>query len=151
MSANPNAGPEPGLTAEKAKEMFEGVFGGDDIDFSLVRQYYDINVSFQDSIQSLEGRNEFIVMAKRFVERCKKLDVEVHHAVQGESEIFLNWTMIFQFFPLPESTFEGVTKLTLNESGKVIRHRDFFDMWGDTLGSIPLVGQWYRRFMRLMG
>ncbi len=151
MSAKPKVKPEQGLTVEKAKELFEVVFCGENLDFSLVYQYYDTNVSFQDSIQSVEGRNEFIEMIKRFIERCKELSLDVHHAVQGESVIFLHWTLKFKLFPLQESTFEGVSKLTLNEAGKVIRHRDFFDMWGDTFGSIPLLGGLYRRFMKLMG
>ncbi len=151
MHATPDAKSKQGLTALKAKEIFERIFNGKEPDFDLVEQYYNSDVIFQDSIQTLNGRDAFIEMSKRFVKRCSELQVDVHNALQGESEIFLHWTMKFKFLLFPPSIFEGVTKLTLNEEGRVILHRDFFDVWGEVLRPIPVVGGLYSGFMKLMG
>ena len=59
--------------------------------------------------------------------------------------------MWLRFGRAPLSSIEGTTKLRLDEDGRVILHRDYFDLWGDTLDSVPVVGGLYRRFVGLLG
>jgi limonene-1,2-epoxide hydrolase len=141
----------PGLTLEKARQIFsnEGMASGSD--FAIVRSYYHPNVRFRDAIQEIHGRDEVIEMMGRFLKRCKDLDVRVNDAAQNGNVIFLQWTMTMRFGRAPRSSIEGATKLTLNPQGQVIEHRDYFDLWGDTLDSLPSVGRVYRKLVRAIG
>lgn len=139
------------LTVEKARELFDSMEVSDAPDFSIMEQYYREDVRFQDPIQKLEGRDEMIEMTRRLVERCEELRAKVHHAVGSDEVIFLQWTMEMKLGPTPLTPIEGTTKLVLDADGKVAEHRDYFDLWGDSLRAMPLVGDAYRRFLRLIG
>lgn len=142
---------DAGLTLERARQMFsdEGMAKGSD--FAIFRAYYHPNVRFRDAIQEIHGRDELIEMMGRFLKRCKDLDVRVNDSAQNGSVMFLQWTMTMRFGRAPRSSIEGSTKLTLNHAGQVIEHRDYFDLWGDTLDSLPTVGRLYRKLIRRLG
>lgn len=139
------------LTVEEARSLFDAMDVSAEPDFSLIERFYHPDVRFQDPIQKLEGRDAFIEMSARLAERCSELRAKVHHAAASDDVIFLQWTMEMKLGPTPLTAIEGTTKLVLNEDGQVIHHRDYFDLWGDSLSAMPLIGAGYRRFMRLLG
>jgi limonene-1,2-epoxide hydrolase len=139
------------LDAETARGLFDSMSLEEPTDFSLVETYYHPDVRFQDPIQQVQGRDAFIEMSEKLVKRCRELRARVNDAAQTGDLIFLQWTMEMRFGPSPLSIIEGVTKLRLDADGRVIEHRDYFDLWGDTLGSMPGLGGLYRRFVRIMG
>jgi hypothetical protein len=147
---SPEAG-EGGMTADLARELFDRVSADGPADFSLVEQYYHPDVRFQDPIQKVVGRDGFIEMSEKLVRRCKELRSKANDVAQKGDVIFIQWTMEMRFGSAPLSIIEGVTRLRLDERSRVIEHRDYFDLWGDTLESIPVVGRLYRRFVGLMG
>jgi hypothetical protein len=140
-----------GLDLETAKQLFGEMDPDAEPDFSLVENYYHPRVRFRDPIQALEGREAFIEMSKRLARRCSELRAHVNDAVQTGNIIMLQWTMEMKLGPTPLTRIEGVTKLTLDEQGLVTEHRDYFDLWGDSLGSTPGIGKLYRWFVGLMG
>lgn len=140
-----------GLTLALARQIFTNDTMSGASGFAVINQYYHPNVRFRDAIQELRGRDAFIEMTERFMKRCSSLDVQLNDAAQNGNVIFLQWTMRMRFGKSPETTIEGSTKLTLDAEGKVIEHRDYFDLWGDTLDAIPGVGKLYRRAVKLMG
>src|SRR4030095_8826893 len=105
--------------------------------------YYHPEVRFRDAIQQVEGREAFLDMTRRFLERSKDLEVQVRDAAQTGNVMYIDWTMKLRLGMGPLSSYDGVSKLTLDSQGKVIEHRDFFDLWGDTLGALPGVGKLY--------
>jgi hypothetical protein len=140
-----------GMTADLARELFDRMSADAPEDFSFIEQYYHPEVRFQDPIQKVVGRDAFIEMSERLVRRCKELRSKANDVAQSGDVIFVQWTMEMRFGSAPLSTIEGVTRLRLDERGRVIEHRDYFDLWGDSLESIPLIGSLYRRFVGLMG
>jgi limonene-1,2-epoxide hydrolase len=140
-----------GLTLEQAKQLFSANTFDTSGNQSLIQAYYHPDVRFRDAIQELHGRDAFIEMTRRFVERAKELKVEVHDAAQNGDVIFLDWTMKLKFGPAPLTEYHGTTKLTLDAQGKVVEHRDFFDLWGDALSGIPGVGKAYRMLVKHLG
>lgn len=137
-----------GLTLEKAKMIFSfrgKNDAGEGVDMQLVRAHYHPNVHFQDAIQTIVGKDEVVEMMLRFPERCDDLRCRVVTAIQQDNLIILEWFMTMRVNPLPEMTNHGITKLTLDEEGRVIDHRDFFDLWGDMIDAFPRVAKLYRR------
>lgn len=141
----------PRLDAEIARGLFDAMTADEPADFSLIETYYHPDVRFQDPIQQVQGREAFVEMSEKLVRRCRELRARVNDAAQTGDVIFLQWTMEMRFGPSPLSIIEGATRLRLDEDGRVIEHRDYFDLWGDTLGSMPGIGPLYRRFVELMG
>lgn len=140
-----------GLTLELAKQIFTTETMSGASSFAVIKQHYHPNVRFRDAIQELYGLDAFVEMTERFMKRCSSLDVHLNDCAQNGNKIFLQWTMKMRFGKAPETIIEGTTKLTLDSEGKVIEHRDYFDLWGDTLDGIPGVGKLYRRAVKLMG
>jgi hypothetical protein len=42
----------------------------------------------------------------------------------------------------------GASRITLNEGGKIIEQRDYYDLWGDIFDNIPIFKKIYRKFMK---
>jgi hypothetical protein len=62
--------------------------------------------------------------------------------------IFFEWEMALSFKKYPNSTLFGASRLTLNEEGKIIEQRDYYDLWGDIFDNIPFLAKSYRKFMK---
>jgi limonene-1,2-epoxide hydrolase len=95
-------------------------------DWSHIYPYYHPQVVFQDSIQRIEGKVDFIAMCERLTERCEQLHMDVHSVAQEGNAIFLQWTMTMSFRKFPSTPIYGCTKLTLHEDGRIVEQRDYF-------------------------
>jgi limonene-1,2-epoxide hydrolase len=116
-------------------------------DWSHIFPYYHDNIVFQDSIQKVEGKDDFIKLCNRLAGRCKELEMNITEISKKESVVFMEWEMTMKFKKFPSSTLYGCTKLTLNTDGMIIRQRDYYDLWGDIFDNIPWFKKPYRRFM----
>jgi limonene-1,2-epoxide hydrolase len=117
-------------------------------DWSHIYPYYHPDIVFQDSIQRIEGIDEFIALCERLTKRCKELRMEIHAAAQDGRIIFMQWTMTMMFDKFPSTPVCGSTVLTLGEDGRIVNQRDYYDLWGDIFNGIPWFRAPYRKFMR---
>jgi limonene-1,2-epoxide hydrolase len=117
-------------------------------DWSHIFPYYHPGVVFQDSIQRIEGKEEFIALCQRLTERCKQLRMDVHSVARNGNVFHLQWTMTMMFNKFPSTPVYGSTVLTLHEDGRIVAQRDYYDLWGDIFNGIPFFKGPYRRFMR---
>ncbi len=117
-------------------------------DWSHIYPYYHPDVVFQDSIQRIEGIEEFVALCERLTKRCEMLQMEIHSIAQNANTILMDWTMTMVFKKSPSTPIYGSTKLTLHEDGRIIEQRDYYDLWGDIFNGIPYFKKPYRRFMR---
>jgi limonene-1,2-epoxide hydrolase len=117
-------------------------------DWSHIFPYYHPDVVFQDSIQRIEGKEEFIALCRRLTERCRQLQMDVHSVARNGNVFHLQWTMTMMFNKFPSTPVYGSTVLTLHEDGRIIAQRDYYDLWGDIFNGIPWFHGPYRRFMR---
>jgi hypothetical protein len=74
--------------------------------------------------------------------------MNVVRAVKEDNIIFIEWEMTISFKKNPSSVLYGSSRLTLNDKGKIIEQRDYYDLWGDIFDNIPRFGKAYRRFMK---
>ena len=47
-----------------------------------------------------------------------------------------------------EFIYPGATRLVLDNSGKIVKHRDYFDFIAPTFGPVPVVGPFIRWFYK---
>jgi limonene-1,2-epoxide hydrolase len=137
------------LDANTVRELWSRTYNTDGKpDWSHLYPYYHPDVVFQDSIQRIEGLEEFIGLCERLTQRCQSLHMEILSVAQDSNIILMDWIMTMAFTKYPPTPLYGSTKLTLHEDGRIIAQRDYFDLWGAILDGIPLLKKRYRRFMR---
>jgi hypothetical protein len=141
---------EPAITSvEQLKDLWTNIYTLDGRpDWSHILPYYDEGILFRDSVQELRGKAEFTAMTERLIERSGSLAMEVRNAARDGNLIFLEWVMTLSFKKYPKSSIFGATRITLNEAGKIVEQRDYYDLWGDIFDNIPRFGPAYRKFMR---
>lgn len=119
-------------------------------DWSHILPYYDDKIYFRDSVQEIRGIKEFKAMTVRLVERSKDLKMKIVNVLFEGNIIFIEWEIGLSFKRSPNSKLFGVSRLTLNDNGKITDQRDYYDLWGDIIDNIPFLAKGYRKFMRKM-
>jgi hypothetical protein len=117
-------------------------------DWSHILPYYDETIVFTDSVQALNGIQAFTDMVERLTRRSGELRMTILHSVMDGNIIFFEWEMTILFRKTRTSVVHGTSRLMLNEKGKIIAQRDYYDLWGDIFDNIPVIGKIYRKFMR---
>lgn len=135
--------------ADHIKELWSKTYNTEGKpDWSHILPYYDNDVFFWDSVQKIQGINEFREMTERLAERSKDLKMNVVRAIKEENIVFIEWEMTISYKKNPSSVVYGSSRITLNNKGKICEQRDYYDLWGDIFDNIPRFGKAYRRFMK---
>ena len=138
-----------GLTLDRFQEIWGSPYGkGKKPDYSQIYPYYHPNCRFQDCIQAFEGRDTFMEMCNRLAKRCSEIYMDVHATAQNGNIFFVQWTMTMRFRKTLLTPLHGATRVTVDDAGLIIEHRDYYDLWGDSLDAVPVIGSMYRWFMR---
>lgn len=137
------------LTLDIVKELWTKTYNTKGKpDWSHILPYYANDIRFRDSIQEIKGMTDFKAMTERLTKRSKDLKMELVNAIQQNNDIFIEWEMTISYKRYPSSVLYGASRLTINEEGKIIEQRDYYDLWGDIFDNIPRFGKMYRRFMK---
>ncbi len=151
MEKTDEQGGEPAdiiLDAESIKELWSKTYNTQGKpDWSHILPYYDEHIYFRDSIQEIHGIEKFKEMTVRLTERSKDLTMNIVRAIKSGNDIFIEWEMTITFKKNPNSVLYGTSRVTLNDAGKIMEQRDYYDLWGDIFDNIPRFGKAYRRFM----
>lgn len=133
---------------EQLKDLWTNIYNTEGKpDWSHILPYYDDGIYFWDSVQKIYGINEFKAMTERLIARSSNLQMDIKNIAQNDNIIFLEWEMSLSFKKYPNSSVYGSSRVTLNEHGKIIEQRDYYDLWGDIFDNIPRFGKAYRKFM----
>ncbi len=137
------------LNVELIKQLWSKTYNTEgNPDWSHILPYYSKNIVFRDSIQEIKGIEEFKAMTERLTKRSKNLKMNVKNVVMNNNIIFLEWEMTIGYKKYPDSILYGATRLNLDEEGKIIEQRDYYDLWGDIFDNIPHFNKIYRKFMK---
>jgi limonene-1,2-epoxide hydrolase len=137
------------LDIETIKELWSKTYNREGKpDWSHIYPYYRPDIVFQDSIQRIEGIEEFIALCERLTMRCDTLAMDIHSVAQEGNVIHMEWTMTMSFKKYPSTPIYGATVLRLHEDGRIASQRDYYDLWGDIFNGIPKFKPMYRKFMR---
>jgi limonene-1,2-epoxide hydrolase len=109
-------------------------------DWSHIFKYYHKDIVFQDTIQRIEGIDNFIAMCNRLTMRTKELNMEIVSIVQNDNTIIFEWVMTMMFKKYPSTPLYGCDNF-------ILQQRDYYDLWGDIFNNIPRFGKMYRRFI----
>lgn len=109
---------------------------------------YAETMTFTDPLQTISGRTAFIAMNRRLINRFRKLRIQVLDTAESERGIFLLWRMEAATRFGANLTIEGITHCRV-ENGLIVDQRDYWDLLGSALASIPVAGSVYRRFTKM--
>jgi len=133
---------------EQLKDLWTNIYNTEGKpDWSHILPYYDDGIYFWDSVQKIHGIDEFKAMTERLIARSNNLKMDIKNIAQNGNVIFLEWEMSLSFKKYPNSSVYGASRVTLDERGKIIEQRDYYDLWGDIFDNIPRFGKAYRKFM----
>jgi hypothetical protein len=136
-------------SAEEIKDLWSKTYNRQGKpDWSHILPYYHKNILFKDSIQELTGIENFKEMTERLATRSKDLKMNIVRAMMQDKEAFIEWEMTISYKKRPSSVLYGCSRITLDEDGKIIQQRDYYDLWGDIFDNIPRFGKAYRKFMK---
>ena len=141
-----------GTPGQRLKKLFEE-FGQTDEARVLDegQALYAEGMRFQDPMQTIDGRPEYLAMCRRLLQRSKAIRFEVHSLVETPTELFMAWRMDMQPKLGPRVVAEGATHCRLDPSGKIVWHRDYWDLVGDVVGQVPVVGRLWRGVVKRFG
>lgn len=141
----PNMDP---LTTDMILELWSLTYNRDGKpDWSHIFPYYSDDMIFEDSIQRIEGKQEFIALCNRLSNRCEQLHMDISSIIMDSRTVFFQWKMVMMFKKWPSTPLYGCTKLTFGEDNRIIEQRDYFDLWGTILNGIPYLRKPYWKFM----
>nr|WP_319475027.1 nuclear transport factor 2 family protein [uncultured Sphaerochaeta sp.] len=133
---------------EQLRELWTNIYNTEGKpDWSHILPYYDEQIFFWDSVQKIHGIADFTAMTERLIARSSDLKMDIKNIAQNGNVMFLEWEMTLSFKKYPNSSVYGASRVTLNEQGKIIEQRDYYDLWGDIFDNIPHFGKAYRKFM----
>jgi limonene-1,2-epoxide hydrolase len=136
------------VNSETIKELWSKTYNTEGKpDWSHILPYYADDIYFRDTIQGIRGKKEFTAMTERLTARSNDLTMEILRTAQNGKDIFIEWEMTIVFKNRPRSVIFGSSRVTLNDQGKIMEQRDYYDLWGDIFDNIPRFGKAYRRFM----
>ncbi|MCA1949340.1 MAG: nuclear transport factor 2 family protein [Treponema sp.] len=117
-------------------------------DWSHIIPYYDEAIHFRDCIQEVQGLKNFRELTERLTKRSQDLSMAIKNAVMQDRLIYMEWEMTILFRNTRSSVVYGASRILLNERGKIVDQRDYYDLWGDIFDNIPGFNRMYRSFMR---
>jgi limonene-1,2-epoxide hydrolase len=136
------------LNISTIKELWTQTYNTDGKpDWSHIFKYYHKDIIFQDTIQRIEGIENFTAMCNRLTKRTKQLNMEIVSIAQDENIIIFDWIMTMMFKKYQNTPIYGSTKLKISDDGYILEQRDYYDLWGDIFNNIPRFNKMYRRFL----
>ncbi len=136
------------INTDTVKELWSKTYNTEGKpDWSHIFPYYHKDIIFQDTIQRIEGIEDFTAMCNRLTKRTNQLQMEIVSIAQNDNIIIFDWIMTMIFKKYPSTPIYGSTKLIISEDGLILQQRDYYDLWGDIFNNIPHWNKMYRRFL----
>lgn len=112
------------------------------------KMIYDENVRFKDPFNEVKGIES---VYKIFAHMYRNLDDPrfiIKEYIEKENIAYVKWEFLFSFKNENEQEmFEGVSRLVMNEEGRVEEHIDYWDAAENMYEKMPIIG-WILRTIK---
>ncbi|MDD1779638.1 nuclear transport factor 2 family protein [Enterovibrio sp. ZSDZ35] len=116
-------------------------------------EIYSEDVVFEDPAHRIEGYENLASYFESLYMNVTDCRFEIHDYAVNESVAFLSWTMTLSHPKLQGGearSVNGCTKLTLKD-GRVVRHRDYFDLGEMLYEALPFLGSAVKLIKKRLG
>ena len=130
---------QPPLDAEALRQLFTKPYGKPGPTSEQWRAVYAEDVHFIDPTQEKKGVEAYISAQDGLIRRCDDVFLETSNISVTGNLAFVEWRMGLKIKGV-EFIYPGTTRLVFGENGLIVKHRDYFDFVGPTLGPVPILG-----------
>lgn len=117
---------------------------------TLIEAAYSDDVEFCDPLQHLHGKDAFMAMNRKFFGRGQQMRVAIDSIVGDDREVFVAYAMDYTPRIGPTLHLEAVSHCRARD-GAIFYHRDYWDLLGSVMGSIPGAGSLYNAVVARLG
>lgn len=124
---------------ERSMEFFDKL---DSAHLDLVDQFYDKNTVFQDPVHQLKGSEAVKGYYAGLYKNVEAIRFEYGKSTESSDTVILTWRMHLKASAIDskEIIVDGVSLITFGGAeGKVISHRDYFDMGEFIYERVPIL------------
>jgi len=125
---------------QKAKDAFDHL---DKNHLNIVEEFYDKDAVFQDPIHQIKGTSAIRAYYANLYKNAEAIRFEYKNTSEVDNFVTLEWRMYLKSPSLNsgrEITVDGVSLITFGgKDGKVIAHRDYFDMGEFIYSHVPIL------------
>ena len=115
-------------------------------DFEII---YDKNIHFKDPFNDVIGVHAVYEIFSHMYRNLNEPKFVLNEYVQKENVLYIHWQFNFMFKNEEKvQSFDGVSRLVLNEQEKIIEHIDYWDAAEHMYGKLPLIGSILRYIKR---
>lgn len=127
------------MTKEKITQFFENLT--DTAPIETFKDVYNDEIQFKDPFNEVVGIQSVYSVFAHMYRNLDNPRFVIKEYVDKENIAYVKWEFLFSFKKeKKENTFEGVSRLEMNEEGKVIRHIDYWDAAEHMYEKMPLIG-----------
>jgi len=111
---------------------------------SLLPTIYEDEVTFVDPMHTVHGLGDLKEYFAGLYENVKEVSFDFGHRIVADKHACIQWRMRFAHRRLASGrpvVVDGVSVLKFSEHGKVVHHRDYFDVGSMVYEHIPVVGR----------
>jgi len=138
------------VNTSQLRALFSKPYGAPAPSEQQWRDAYSEDVVFEDPTQKKKGLNAYLAAQEGLVRRCDDVLLKPLAIACDGHTAFVEWEMSLKIKGI-EFVYPGTTRLLLNDDGKIVDHRDYFDFIGPTFEPVPVIGgfvRWlYKRFV----
>lgn len=109
-----------------------------------ISEYYDQDAFFKDPFNELNGCNQIKKIFDHMFDNLEHPKFTFTDEVIKQEAALLIWDFTF-IVKQKEFKIHGSTHLKLNKEGKIIYHRDYWDVGEEVLAKIPLISTVYKK------
>lgn len=113
---------------ENLKSIFNQ-FNGQNTE--VLSQLYEDNIAFEDPVTNIQGLGNLIKYYAHAYKNVKSIHFQFENFLSDHDQAFASWVMTATVKGLnSERPFrvQGVSQFKFSENGKLIYHRDYFDL-----------------------
>ncbi|MFN2356691.1 MAG: nuclear transport factor 2 family protein [Desulfotignum sp.] len=121
---------------------------------ALLDQIYHHEIHFEDPAHTLDGIDSLKQYFSVLYENIQSIHFDFNTHLQSGSQAFMTWTMHYSHPRLAKGrpiTVDGCSCLFFAPDGRVIDHRDYFDLGAMVYEHIPVLGNIIQTIKKRLG
>ena len=135
------------MTQEKLTKFFENLTEETSIDD--FRTIYDAQVRFKDPFNEVKGIDAVYRIFAHMFRNLYAPKFTITEYIQKTDIAYVKWEFRFSFKNEgTEEMFQGVSRLVMNEEGRVVEHIDYWDAAEHMYEKMPIIGWLLRTIKR---
>lgn len=119
-----------------------------------LQEIYSRDIIFSDPAHEIRGLTSLQNYFRKLYEHIESIAFDFHHQQQVGSDAYVQWEMTFRHPRIARGKpvmVPGISFLKFDESGKVHRHRDYFDLGTMLYEHVPLLGALIKKIKKGLG